>query len=409
MKIFTNRYVLVLTILFALFAGVSIYAYASKSFNGNTSKNQNINKNVASPGQANTNQPSEVQNEPSNDVDTQTEPLQPSKDIKVKGVYLTGWTAGRENALNHFIDLANKTELNSVVIDVKDDEGRVSYKSEVPMVKEIGSSYSMIKDIKSVLKKLKDNNIYAIARIVVFKDPILAEKRPDLAIKTTSGKIWRGRGHAPWLNPYNKDSWGYSIELAKEAEKLGFDEVQFDYIRFPADGQVSTIDYGEAGKKADKTVPINEFLATAKKELKIPVSADVFGIITTNIGDVEKIGQDLETISKDIDYISPMVYPSHYGSGQYGFKKPDLEPYKIVHKSLSTAKARLDKLPDNKATIRPYLQDFTATWLGSGNYKKYTAADVRTQIKAAYDSGLDQWILWSASNKYSEAAFLPEQ
>ncbi len=410
-KIFQNKYILVLGILAIIAAGISIYAFAAKSYSGNINKNPGTNNQELQPS-PNKPQTSDNTNNTNNSNNQETQPqVTPIKEYKVKGVYLTGWSAGTEKTINHFINLLNRTELNTLVIDVKDDKGRVSYKSDVPLVNEIKSSQSMIKDIKSLLKKLKDNKIHTIARIVVFKDPVLGEKRPDLAIKTVKGQLWRDRNHAAWLNAYNKDSWRYSIDLAKEAAQLGFDEIQFDYIRFPTDGNVKIIDYGSLSSGIDKTKPINEFLAQAKKELTpfgVPVSADVFGIITTNIGDVEKIGQDLETISKDIDYISPMVYPSHYGSGQYGISKPDLEPYKIVYKSLSTAKARLDKLPDHKAKIRPYLQDFSAPWLGKGNYKKYNAEDVKTQIKAAYDSGLDEWILWNASNKYSESAFLSE-
>lgn len=409
MKIFSNIYlkILLLVLITILVSGIVIYTYTSKSF-FNTPNNNPPSHTQQFPKTENT-KTSPSENQPIN---------QPPKNIvkqipeyKVKGIYLTGWTAGNERKLDHFINLINKTELNTIVIDVKDDEGRVSYKSNVPLVKKIGASYNMINDINKTLKKLKDNKIHTIARIVVFKDPKLAEKMPDFAIKTTSGSIWRDRKHAAWINPYNKESWKYSLDIAKEAVQLGFDEIQFDYIRFPTDGKVKQIDYGPMAKNTDMTKPINEFLAQAKKELNelgVPVSADVFGIITTNIGDIEKIGQDLESISQQVDYISPMVYPSHYAFGQYGIRRPDLEPYKIVYKSLSTAKARLDKLTGHKAKIRPYLQDFTAVWLGKGNYKIYTAQDVRNQIKAVYDCGLDEWILWNALNKYNENALLPE-
>lgn len=397
MNIFKNKYFLS-TILLAAFIIAGIFVYTSRTTN-KSSQNNSTNKSTSikpikkpSAGQSST--PTSI------------------KDYKVKGVYLTGWSTGTQSTLNHFINLLNRTELNSLVIDVKDDKGQLSYKSELPLVKEVGSSVRMIADIKSTLQKLKDNKIHTIARIVVFKDPILSENKPELAIKTADGHLWRDRNHIGWLNPYNKDSWQYAIDIAKEASKLGFDEVQFDYVRFPTDGNIKNINYGESAKTTSKSEAINRFLAESKKQLSplgIPVSADVFGIITTNKGDVEKIGQDLETICKDIDYISPMVYPSHYAYGQYEISKPDLEPYKVVYTSLATAKQRLDKLQGHKAKIRPYLQDFTAVWLHSGNYKKYTAEDIRSQIKATYDSGLDEWILWNASNKYSESAMLPEK
>ena len=410
MEVLKNRYILIISILVFLVVGVGIYTYASKSFGLSNNKSPNV-ANQGSPSTPNKLQNSQNQNVSPVPQDQQPQPVE-IKEFKVKGIYLTGWSAGRTTSVDHFIKLINSTELNSVVIDVKDDDGRVSYKSSVPMCNDISSAKTnMVSDIRSVIKKFKDNNVHTIARIVTFKDPILGEKRPDLAFKTVNGGLWRDRKHAAWLDPSNPDSWNYSIDLAKEAADIGFDEIQFDYVRYPTDGNVKNIDYKNGGKPIDKTKFIDEFLAQAKKELAplgMLVSADVFGIITTNIGDVEKIGQDLEKISKDIDYISPMVYPSHYALGQYGINKPDLVPYKIVYKSLSTAKERLDKLEGHKAKIRPYLQDFTASWIGRGNYKKYTAEDVRAQIKATYDSGLDEWILWNANNKYSESAFLPE-
>lgn len=399
MKRFNLIYILLVILTAVIVTGVGLYSYSSFSL---TKKDNNTKFNNMTKNQKDKNSPLK------SDLKTNIVPA----DYKVKGIYLTGWSAGIESKINHFINLLSKTELNTLVIDVKDDLGRISYKSEVPLAKEIGAANTvMIRDVKSLIKKLKSNNIHTIARIVVFKDPILAEKKPDLALKTTSGAIWHDRNNTAWLNPFNKDSWAYSIELAKEAVNLGFDEVQFDYVRFPADGKVKNLFYNK-GSTPDLTKPINEFLAKAKLEigqLGAPLSADIFGIVTTNIGDIEKIGQDLETLSKEPDYISPMVYPSHYGFGEYKIKRPDFEPYRVVYKSLSTANSRLKKLKGRHAKIRPYLQDFSAPWLGRGNYKKYTAEDVRAQIKAVYDSGLEEWILWNAGNKYSESALLAEK
>lgn len=337
-------------------------------------------------------------------------PIKP-KIVKVKGIYMTGWTAGYKTKFDSLLNLINKTELNAVVLDIKDDDGRVTYNSQVPLVKEIGSYAKMVPDITKTLKILHDNNIYVIGRIVTFKDPILASKKPELAIKTVTGAIWRDRKKAAWLNAYNPDSWQYDVDLAKEACQLGFDEIQFDYVRFPTDGKVKEIDFGKSSQGKPLTDAINNFLAYAKKEISPygkPVAADVFGIITTNTGDVEKLGQDMASVGKDIDYLCPMVYPSHYALGQYNIKKPDLEPYNVVFKSISTAKQRIDQIPGYKAKLRPWLQDFTASWIGKGNYKKYTAEDVRAQIKAVYDSGVDEWILWNANNNYTPAALVNE-
>jgi len=392
-------YILLAVLILVTAAGIGIYSYSSFSLVNN--------KKLPNPSKQNNTIINQYNIQKSLEDEPKSKAIQ---EYKVKGIYLTGWSAGNETKINHFINVLNNTELNTLVIDVKDDLGRISYKSDVPLAKEIGASNTvMIIDIQSLMKKLKSNKIHTIARIVSFKDPILAEKKPGFALKTMSGKIWRDKNSTAWLDPFNKNSWAYNIDIAKEAAKIGFDEIQFDYVRFPADGKVKELSYNKPGNTLDLTTPIDSFLSKAKSEmaqLGVPVSADIFGIVTTNIGDIEKIGQSLESVSKNVDFISPMVYPSHYGFGEYKVKKPDFEPYRIVYKSLSTANQRLKKVKENHAKIRPYLQDFSASWLGKGNYKKYTAEDVRAQIKAVYDSGLEEWILWNASNKYTEAALI---
>jgi len=397
MKNIRSIYILLIVILTAFVVGLGIYSYSSFSIVKKSSEQ------ITPAKQSDT----AVKQD---NKEKQIPPVLPK--YKVKGIYLTGWSAGNQAKINHFINLLSRTELNTLVIDVKDDLGRISYRSEVPLAKEIGASNTvMISDVRTLMKKLKESNIHTIARIVTFKDPILAEKKPDFSLKTTTGDIWRDRNKAAWLDPFNEDSWSYSIDLAKEAVKIGFDEVQFDYVRFPADGKVKNLSYNKSGSTLNLTIPINAFLAKAKSEMSqlgVPVSVDIFGIVTTNIGDIERIGQDLETIGKNSDYLSPMVYPSHYGFGEYKIAKPDFEPYKIVYKSLSTANERLNKIKENHANIRPYLQDFTASWLGRGNFKKYTAEDVKSQIKAVYDSGFEEWILWNAGNKYNESALLAQ-
>ncbi|MGE5473329.1 MAG: putative glycoside hydrolase [Ignavibacteriales bacterium] len=400
MKKIRLTYIFLIIFILAIFAGIGLYSYSSYSILNKISKQNGSIKQE----DKNNSQPPTQELPKAESQKASTLP-----DYKVKGIYVTGWSAGNQAKINHFINLLSRTELNTLVIDVKDDLGRVSYKSDVPLAKESGATKTaMIGDIKALMKKLKSRNIHTIARIVVFKDPILAEKKPELALLTASGTVWHDRNNTAWLDPFNEKSWSYSIDLAKEAVKNGFDEVQFDYVRFPADGKVKTLSYNKPGSKPNLVKPINAFLSKSKSELNqlgVPVSADIFGIVTTNIGDIEKIGQDLEPISKTVDFISPMVYPSHYALGEYKIRKPDLEPYRVVYKSLYTANERLSKIKDTHAKIRPYLQDFSASWLGRGNFKKYTAEDVKAQIKAVYDSGLEEWILWNAGNKYNESAF----
>lgn len=332
---------------------------------------------------------------------------------KVKALYLTGWVAGGAKNREHYIELANTTEINAYVVDIKDDDGYVGYESQVPEVLEYGT-WKKKYDAKKVLEEFHANNIYVIGRLVVFKDPVYSIKRPDLAVKSKKGGLWKDRNGLTWLNPYNKETWEYIVKIAKEAVELGFDEIQFDYVRFDSDSK-GNMDF--SGIEKEKYEAINEFLAYAASEIPdVPISADVFGIILESPGDTEKIGQYLELIGKDIDYICPMVYPSHYAYGQIvnkvQFPAPDLEPYAVVYNSLVKCKNRISAVGDYKAKVRPYLQDFTASWLqpknGQKMYQTYGPEQVKQQIKAVYDAGYDEWILWDAKNTYSEEALLKE-
>lgn len=332
------------------------------------------------------------------------------RDIKVKALYLTGWTVGNDVKVDQFIKLAKTTEINSYVIDIKDDDGYVGYETSIPGVREIGGWKKKYNEDK-VLKAFHDNGIHVIGRLVCFKDPVLSAKRPELAVKKAGGGIWRDNRKLSWLDPYNRNSWTYIVEIAREAVNKGFDEIQFDYVRFPNEGNKKSMVFGNSGQK--KHEAINEFLAYARKELPgVVLSADVFGIICESPADTENIGQYLELIGKDMDYISPMVYPSHYAAGQIvnsvKFEKPDLEPYGVVYNSLVKARDRISKVKDYKAKVRPYLQYFTAPWLGKGYYKAYGPEEAKLQIKAVYDAQYDEWILWNPSNKYDEKAFKKE-
>ena len=335
----------------------------------------------------------------------------PSSSVKkpdaVKALYLTGWTAGSPDRLDHFIQLAINTEINSYVIDIKDVDGVVGYKSDIPAVKEIDAWISKY-NADDVIKTLHENDIYVIGRLVCFKDPVLSSKKPDLAVKNINGGIWKDNFGVSWLDPYNRNSWSYLIDIAKEAVKKGFDEIQFDYIRFPNDGDKKAMVFSSNNEQ--KYEAVNAFLAYARQELpNVRLSADVFGIICESPEDTEDIGQYLELIGKDIEYISPMVYPSHYAFGQIvnnvTFAKPDFEPYAVVYNSLVKAKNRISQVENYKADIRPYLQGFTASYLRQGNYQTYGAKQIREQIQAVYDAGLTEWIIWDPSCNYPDDAF----
>ncbi len=345
------------------------------------------------------------------DIPQDSEPKPP---VKAKALYLTGWTVGGTKSLEHYVELANTTEINSYVVDIKDDGGYVGYESQVPEV-QANETWKKKYNVGKVLEAFHENDIYVIGRLVVFKDPLYSIKRPDLAIKSVKGGLWKDRNGLTWLNPYNKETWDYTISIAKEAVELGFDEIQFDYVRFDSDSK-KNMDF--SGVEIEKYQAICEFLAYAKEQIpEVPISADVFGIILESPADTEGIGQYLEEIGKDIDYISPMVYPSHYAPGQIvnkvKFEIPDLDPYGVVYNSLLKCKNRIALVPGYKAGVRAYLQDFTATWLqpvnGKKVYQEYGAEQVRQQIQAVYDAGYEEWILWDAKNTYHEEALEPEE
>ncbi len=336
--------------------------------------------------------------------DVSWEPYKVSR--RVKAVFMTGHSLGYTERFNNVVKLTTETEINSWVIDVKDDYGTLTYTSEIPLVKESGADRTVkVRDFHSIMEILRENDIYPIARIVTFKDKQITAARPDLAIKTKTGQVWRDRKGDAWLNPYNRDSWEYVIDIAKEAATKGFKEIQFDYVRFPTDGDRSQIDYGSAAATETMYDAIAAFLAYAREELQeygVYVSADIFGLVTT-VSDDMALGQHLETLSTATDILSPMVYPSHYALGTYGVPKPDFDPYTIVYTSMSRARERIEAVETTlpKARLRPWLQDFTASYLGAGYYKVYGVEEVKAQIKATYDAGLDEWILWNAGNKYT--------
>lgn len=318
--------------------------------------------------------------------------------VKVKGIYMSGAVFNSSTLFNRLVSLVEETELNAIVIDMKDDNGYLTTNLDIDVAREIKARSHKGIDIKKNMKLLSDKNIYPIARIVVFKDPTLAEGKQELAIKTKDGRIWRNRRGLAWVDPHNKEVWKYAVDVAKEAAKLGFKEIQFDYVRFPTDGNMKNVVYPYADGKKKEDV-IKEFLKYAQQELQpynVYLAADVFGLTTLTVDDMG-MGQKFEKVMEHIDYICPMVYPSHYGPGNYGFSNPNANPYGVVNKALLDG---LEKAEDSSVIIRPWLQDFT---LGK---PAYGAAEVRAQIKATYDAGLEEWILWNASNRYTRNALL---
>lgn len=331
-----------------------------------------------------------------------------SPPVKARGIYLTGHTVGLESRYRNLLEMVRSSELNAMVIDVKNDHGMMSYRSEIPIVDEIGANKSVpVKDMKAVLDELHAGGIFPIARIVVFKDPLLAEQRQAWAIRSKNGGVWRDRKGVAWIDPYEKKVWDYNIAIAREAALLGFSEIQFDYVRFPENArQVEQETYHQAQNHLAKDEVIREFLIYAREQLKdyhVYLSADVFGVIATSWGDTDRIGQTWEEISSYVDYICPMVYPSHYGPGYFGLAVPDAHPATTVKNALEDSIKRNASLK-NHAIIRPWLQNFTASWI-KGNIS-YGSRQIREQIETAARLGIDEYLLWNANNNYQPEALL---
>lgn len=325
----------------------------------------------------------------------------------VRGIYVTGYSAGGPR-FNRLMKLVEDTELNAMVIDIKDDSGNLTYKPE-PNSPYAGVSQPFIKDPKSLLKKMEEKQVYPIARVVVFKDTELAKKKPEWSF-TQDGRVWTNGGGESFVNPFMKEVWDYNVGVAIEAAKMGFQEVQFDYVRFPEgferrDKQL-TYSLGEYEHSKEDFVQrrvqaVTDFVAYAREKLKpydVKVSVDIFGYSAT-LPEAPGIGQNFSKISENVDVISSMIYPSHWTS-YFGIAKPDTEPYKLITKYVEVESEKL-KVLKTPPISRPWLQDFTASWLGAGNYRPYGKEEVEAQIRALNENGINEFLLWNASNKYT--------
>jgi hypothetical protein len=326
----------------------------------------------------------------------------------LRGLYVNRWAAlGRK--LTDLIGVAKRTEVNALVIDVKDDRGFVLYRSKVPLAREIGADtadghWMSSAKVRAVLDTMAAHKIYPIARIVVAKDPLLAEKKLDLAIKRKSDlKPWLDKNGHPWLDPHQRAVWEYAVDLAREAHELGFSEVQFDYVRFPDEKRlISETIYPLANGRTRAQVIRDQlgFVRSALKPLGMRVTADVFGLTATDTTDMG-IGQRWEMFVDQVDVVLPMIYPSHFARGTYKLRNPNAHPYKTIDHALKDAIARSDSVP-NAAIVIPWYQDFT---LGA---PRYGAAEIRAQKKAGYDNGFQSWILWNPKSNYTLAALEPQ-
>jgi hypothetical protein len=394
----------------------------------------------------------------------------------VKALYMSSWFASGEKNRNKIIDLADKSEINAVVLDIKDYTGMVSFKPNSQSLLDIGCYENRITDIDNLIKILHEKNIYVIGRLATFQDPCMVKKHPEDAVQSKiNGTVWKDRKGITWLDAGNQNAWNYFIDIANESYSRGFDEVQFDYIRFPTDGNMSDMVFpsingqlqtnnttpkssvienfvkyldqklrGGIGEQYDvniqKIKAIAKENALAKKTIanststatsvasstdnipvvdntiypksvlgspiynvdeynattsRLMISVDVFGLVTEASGDMG-IGQNLEDMLPYVDFMSPMVYPSHYATGYDGFKNPAVEPYKVVLRAMQGGVDRAKAMGQNPLKLRPWLQDFN---LGA----TYTTSMIQDQIKATNDAGLNSWLLWDPANNYYAA------
>jgi len=313
-----------------------------------------------------------------------------------KALYLSFYGIGDRTIRESALELLQETELNALVIDVKGDRGMIPYKSAIPLAAEVGAQRIItVKDGGGLIKSLREKGVYTIARIVVFKDNLLALRRPDLAVKTQGGEIWRDRENLAWVDPFKKEVWDYNIDIAIEAAQYGFDEIQFDYVRFP---DAIPPQFSMPNTQENRVKAISGFLMEARKRL-LPynsfLSADIFGYVFWNLNDTH-IGQTLEDLAFHLDYLSPMLYPSGFQYGIPGYRIPVTHSYEIVYFSLKRAQERTH-LPS--VHFRPWLQAFRDY---AFDKRYFGDKEIRDQINAVEKFGSYGWMLWNPQNIYSK-------
>lgn len=337
----------------------------------------------------------------------------------LRGIYMTQCVASMPSFRDKLVKLIDETELNSVVIDIKDYTGTISFLTGNSKIDFLVGGGCKVSDMKDFVEQLHDKNIYVVGRVTVFQDPLYVKAYPELAVKRKNGEVWKDRKGISFIDPGAKPFWNYIISIATSSYAIGFDEINFDYIRYPSDGNMNDIYFYHTGTTAKKEMlrQFFEYLDSKLTGTGIVTSADLFGMTTTNTDDLN-IGQVLEYALMNFDYVSPMVYPSHYPPAFNGWPDPNKVPYEIVKFSMNAAVSRNKFLyaeiststasttPDfglmkriNPLQLRPWLQD--------NDYPiHYTAEMVHKQIQATYDAGLTSWMLWDPSNTYTREALL---
>jgi hypothetical protein len=315
----------------------------------------------------------------------------------VRGLYVNRWAAQSKNRMRALIGLARATGLNGMVIDLKDEFG-LNYRSTDSIARRYAGQAGAIPDVRWLVDTLRANGLLPIARLVVFKDSVAARARPDWTILGPDGKPWRDKEGLAWVNPYHRGLWEYNIRVAVEAVRLGFGEIQFDYIRFPEPYRSLPRQTFPGAQEVAKPAALAAFLREARSRLAplgVRTTADVFGLITS-LRDPLEVGQQWETLAREADVLLPMVYPSHYPRGAFGIARPNAAPYEIVKAAVTRAVERNAALGLRGEQVRPWIQAFS---LGRPPYGQ---AEVAAQIRAVYESGVKGWILWNPSSRYEQ-------
>ena len=330
----------------------------------------------------------------------------------VRAIYMSSWVAGTPSIREPLVEFVRTSEVNAIVIDVKDYSGKVSFRTGDPIIEKMGSEEERVPNMRSFIEELHRNDIYTIARISVFQDPHVVAKMPEIAVRTKEGTVWKDRKGITWVDPASTEMWKYIIRVAHAAEAVGFDELNFDYVRFPSDGNMKNIAFPVWDGIVPRSDVLENFFAyldTELSKLPIPISLDLFGMTMTNTDDLN-IGQVLEKAAPHADYIAPMVYPSHYPNGWNGLSNPAAHPYEVIHFAMSEGERRLEAMRvltasttsplygAHIAELRPWIQDFD---LGAD----YTADMIRKEKQATYDARLDSWMVWDPKNVYTKEAY----
>ncbi|MDP9380725.1 MAG: carboxypeptidase regulatory-like domain-containing protein [Chloroflexota bacterium] len=316
-----------------------------------------------------------------------------------KGVYVSG--IGDDDVRERFYGLMEDTELNAMVINVKNDDGRV-FTSKVPLARETGASFEDF-HLRDVVADAHKRGIYVIGRFTTFRDPNLATERPDLAIQNQAGKVWEDNQGHRWVDPFRREVWDYFGDLLEEIAESGIDEIQFDYVRFPVDGDLSSVKYKTPSTRVNRPQTISSFLKYAEGRLrphKVFISADTYGL--TVVSDNEQgTGQIVQRLAPYLDYYSPMIYPDHFAAGSFGFQIPSAHPYEVIYRSVKQAQAKLKGTP---VLVRPYLSAFRDTQFG----QPFGLPQFLAQKRGAEEAGAHSWIYWDAALKYPDELFRAE-